>query len=114
MWTAIQLCKKTQTLNSYGDIVETLTKRTVYAEEMSVGMNEVYQAMAVGYKPQVKFRLENFMDYQGEEIVEYAPFLSTDSYQYRVLRTYRSGDQLELVCYNSIDNPKVVVSNAST
>ena len=114
MYTQITLVKKNPSLNAYGDLVDDPTERKVLAEEMSVGMNEVYQAMAVGYKPQAKFRLENFMDYQGEEIVEYAPFLSTDTYQYRVLRTYRSGDQLELVCYNSIDNPKVVVSNAST
>ena len=113
MWNAIALCKKTQSLNEYGDLVETLTKRTVYAEEISVGMTEVYQAMAVGYKPEIKFRLENFMDYKGEEIVEYAPFMSQDTVQLRVLRTYRSGDQIELVCYNSIDNPKVV-SNGST
>ena len=107
MYTAINLCKKTQTINSYGDLVTVWTKRTVYAEEMSVGMSEVYQAMAVGYKPEVKFRLENFLDYHGEEVVEYAPFMSTDTYILRVLRTYRDGDRMELVCYQSIDNPLV-------
>ena len=107
MYTAINLCKKTQTINAYGDLVTVWTKRTVYAEEMSVGMSEVYQAMAVGYKPEVKFRLENFLDYQGEEVVEYAPFMSQNTYILRVLRTYRSGDSMELVCYQSIDNPMV-------
>lgn len=112
MYTAINLCREVQTINEYGDLVTTLVRRQVYAEEMSVGMSEVYQAMAVGYKPEVKFRLETFADYHGEEIVEYAPFLSQDSVILRVLRTYRDGDRMELVCYQSIDNPKVVEDNA--
>ena len=107
MYTAINLCKKTQTINAYGDLVTAWTKRQVFAEEMSVGMSEVYQAMAVGYKPEVKFRLESFLDYQGEEVVEYAPFMSQNTYILRVLRTYRKGDSMELVCYQSIDNPLV-------
>ena len=114
MWNAINLVGKVQTLNAYGDLVETYTKREVYAEELSVGMTETYQAMAVGYKPEIKFRLENFMDYHGEELVEYAPFMSSDKIVLRILRTYRDGDRIELVCYNSIDNPKVVTTNAST
>lgn len=114
MWTAINLVSKVQALNEYGDLVETLIKREVFAEELSVGMQETYQAMAVGYKPEVKFRLENFMDYHGEELVEYAPFMSQDVVILRILRTYRAGDQIELVCYNSIDNPKVVTTNGST
>lgn len=114
MYTAINLCRKVQTINEYGDLVETLARRQVYAEEMSVGMSEVYQAMAVGYKPEVKFRLENFMDYHGEEIVEWTPFMRQDTAILRVLRTYRAGDQLELVCYAGNENPKVVVSDADT
>ena len=111
MYTAIDLVKKTQTINAYGDLVEVPTRRQVMAEEMSVGMCEVYQAMAVGYKPEIKFRLENFMDYHGEELVEYTPFMSQDAVQLRVLRTYRAGDQLEITCYAGNDNPKV--SNGS-
>jgi hypothetical protein len=67
----------------------------------------VYQAMAVGYKPEVKFRLENFMDYHGEQLVEYTPFMSSDTVLLRVLRTYRDGDRIEIVCYNDNSNPKV-------
>ena len=107
MYTAINLCKKTQTINQYGDLVTEWARRQVYAEEMSVGMSEVYQAMAVGYKPEVKFKLENWLDYHGEEVVEYKPFMSPDAVILRVLRTYRDGDRMELVCYQSIDNPLV-------
>ena len=106
-YTAITLVKKHQTLNALGDLEDTPVKREVLAEEMSVGMSEVYQAMAVGYKPEVKFRLANFLDYEGEELVEYTPFLSPNTYILRVLRTYRAGDTLELVCYAANDQPKV-------
>lgn len=107
MWTDIYLIKKTERIDEYGDIQVTIDERRVFAEELSVGMNETYQAMAVGYKPEIKFRLENFMDYHGEEIVMYKPFMSEDIVELRVLRTYRDGDRIELVCYASIDNPKV-------
>lgn len=106
-YTAINLLRRTQITNQYGDLVDTLIRRRVYAEELSVGMSEVYQAMAVGYKPEVKFRLENFMDYHGEQLVEYIPFMSSDTVLLRVLRTYRDGDRIEIVCYNDNSNPKV-------
>lgn len=107
-YTAINLVKKVETINTLGDLVETYVRRQVYAEEKSVGMTEVYQAMAIGYKPEIRFVLENFMDYQGEELVEYTPFMSTDTAILRVLRTYRTGDQIELTCYQDNSNPKVV------
>ena len=107
MYTQITLVKKNPSLNAYGDLVDDPTERKVLAEEMSVGMTEVYQAMAVGYKPEVKFRLANFLDYEGEELVLYTPFMSQNTYLLRVLRTYRDGDTLELVCYAANDRPKV-------
>lgn len=114
MWMDIYLVRKNESLNALGDLVESWTRRQVYAEELSVGMNEVYQAMAVGYRPEVKFRLENFLDYHGEELVEYTPFMSDETALLRVLRTYRDGDRIELVCYAAIDQPKVVRNNADT
>lgn len=111
-YTAINLVKKVETINELGDIVETYVRRQVMAEEKSVGMSEVYQAMAVGYKPEIRFVLENFMDYRGEELVEYTPFLSDETSVLRVLRTYRAGDQLELTCYQDNSNPKAVTTNA--
>lgn len=98
-YTDITLIKETDARNEYGDLVKALTTRTVYAGEYSVGMNEVYQGMAVGYKPEVKFRLENWLDYQGEERLQYTPFGSTNPVNLRVLRTFNDGDALELTCY---------------
>ena len=108
MWTAINLIKITQSVNDYGDLVDSVVRRQVFAEELSVGMTETYQAMAVGYNPEVKFRLENWMDYEGEEIVEFQPFARSDTRLLRVLRTYRDGERLELVCYEGIDQPVVL------
>lgn len=98
-YTDIKLVKETDGRNSYGDLVKVLSERTVYAGEYSVGMNEVYQSMANGYKPEVKFRLESWLDYEGEERVKYVPFGRTETVQLRVLRTFNDGDALELTCY---------------
>lgn len=105
MYVAINLLKNTQTVDQYGDLKDVIVRRQVFAEELSVGMAEVYQAMAVGFKPEVKFRLENWMDYQGEELVEFKPFARTETRRLRILRTYRDGERLELVCYEDIDQP---------
>lgn len=98
-YTDITLIKLVDARNDFGDLVPAEERRTVYAGEYSVGMQEVYQGMAVGYKPEVKFLLENWLDYQGEEIVEYSPFGTDETIQLRVLRTYNRGDGLELTCY---------------
>lgn len=107
-YTDITLIKEADGRNEYGDLVKVLTSRTVYAGEYSVGMSEVYQGMAVGYKPEVKFRLENWLDYQGEERVQYVPFGTTEPVTLRVLRTYNTGDALELTCYR--DNEEVILN----
>lgn len=109
-YTDITLIKETDGRNAYGDLVKVQTIRTVYAGEYSVGMNEVYQGMAVGFKPEVKFRLENWLDYQGEERVVYTPFGYSEPVNLRVLRTYTDGDAIELTCYK--DNEEV--QDAST
>lgn len=104
-YTDIVLIKETDGRDIFGDLVKQKERRTVYAGEYSVGMTEVYQGMAVGFKPEVKFRLENWLDYHGEEKVEYTPFGATEPVTLRVLRTYNSGDALELTCYR--DNEEV-------
>ena len=109
-YTDITLIKEVDSRNIFGDLVKTPVRRTVYAGEYSVGMNEVYQGMAVGFKPEVKFRLENWLDYQGEEKVEYVPFGMTAPVLLRVLRTYNDGDSLELTCYK--DNEEVTNANS--
>lgn len=103
MWQKITLIAQTETVDEYGDHVTVETRRDVLADDYSVGMTETYQAMAVGYKPEVKFVLTNWLDYHGEEVVEYTPFGWDAPIRFKVLRTYRNGESLELTCYRGVD-----------
>lgn len=66
------------------------TGRTVYCTVRSVGMNEAYQALANGLQPQFVFVLSDFDDYEGEKVCEY------NGVRYRVVRTYRKNQGIEL------------------
>ena len=105
MWNTIKLISLTETVDSYGDHVITESAREVLADDRSIGMTETYQAMAVGYKPEVKLVLTNWLDYAGEEVVEYTPFGWSYPIRFRVLRTYRNGEALELTCYRDVQKP---------
>ena len=66
------------------------TKNEVLAEQLSIGTSEFYQAAATNLKPELKFSLADYLDYNGELYVKHGPDL------YRVMRTYRAGQKLEL------------------
>ena len=57
----------------------------------SIGQSEFYQAHAAGYRPELKFVLADYLDYNGEDLVKH------DGTLYRVLRTFRNGLELELI-----------------
>ena len=109
-YTDITLIKLVDARNDFGDLVPAEERRTVYAGEYSVGMSEVYQGMAVGFKPEIKFLLENWLDYHGEEVVEYIPFGFTEPIRLTIIRTFNKGDGLELTCQRSNEE----VNNANT
>lgn len=89
----LTLISTTRGTDDCGDTTFSETSRTVFCEVMSIGQSEFYQAQAVGLKPELKFKLSDYLEYEGESSVEY------DSVRYRVLRTYRTGNGIELVCY---------------
>lgn len=66
------------------------TQRDVCCGLRSVGHSEFYEAYATDYRPELKFVLADYLDYEGETIVKYGEDL------YRVIRTYRTGQELEL------------------
>lgn len=68
-----------------------IAKRDVYCTVASVGMREFYQAHAVDVHPEAKFILADYLDYSGETLADH------DGARYRVLRTYRTGQELELI-----------------
>lgn len=88
------------TINSvdeYGDPSITETRRDVFCRLASIGQKEFYQAHAVGLQPELKFILADYLEYSGESLVEY------NGQRFRVLRTYRTGQELELVCYREVN-----------
>lgn len=66
-------------------------KRTVFCRMASIGQREYYEAQAVDVYPECKFILADYLDYDNERLCEY------DGQRYRVLRTYRTGQELEIV-----------------
>lgn len=66
------------------------TKRDVLCGLRSIGQAEFYQANAVDIHPEAKFILADYLDYDGETLVDW------NGKRYRVLRTYRTGQELEL------------------
>ncbi len=69
---------------------ETYRPRDVFCEVRSIGMREFYQANATDFHPELKFVLADYLDYNGETLAIY------DGDLYRILRTYRTGIELEL------------------
>lgn len=71
-------------------LIEGTSRREVLCRLRSVGHAEFYEAHATEYRPELKFVLADFYDYEGESLVKYGDAL------YRVIRTYRIGYELEL------------------
>ena len=93
----LTLIKRTQDVDEYGDPAIRETRRDVFCRLASIGQKEFYQAHAVGLQPELKFVLSDYLDYNGESLVEY------DGQKYRILRTYRTGTELELVAYREVN-----------
>lgn len=68
-----------------------ITKRDVFCGLRSIGQSEFYQANAQDIHPEAKFVLADYLDYNGETLADY------NGQRYRILRTYRTGQELELV-----------------
>lgn len=93
----LTLIRQTQGSDEYGDPVVTESTREVFGRLGSIGQAEFYQAHAVGLKPQLKFILADYLDYENETLVEY------QGQRFRVLRTFRNGQELELVLYQEVN-----------
>lgn len=100
--SVIKLITETNTVDEYGDTVTVETERTIFAEVKSIGQNEFYQAQAVGLKPEIKFVIADFADYQNEKKLKYTSFGGTEEY-YTILRTFRTRYNLEIVCKRGIE-----------
>lgn len=98
----VKLIKVEKSVNAYGDIIEKPIEREVFAELKSVGMNEFYQANAQGFKPELKFALADYLEYQDEKTLKYKRF-GRDEEEYTIIRTQIKDNGIELVCKRGID-----------
>lgn len=97
----ITLLEERHSLDKFGDTVTETIPHTVFAEIRSVGMGEFYQAAALGLKPEIKFVISDFLDYNGEKRLLFQPFMGKEQ-RYEVIRTFRTGTQLEIVCTREV------------
>lgn len=92
----IYLLSTQNTTNEVGDQIETPIKSMRFAKIKSIGQSEFYQAQAQGLKPEIKFVLADYLDYDNQEEVVY------NNFRYKVLRTFRTGNEIEIVCYSGV------------
>ena len=79
-----------RTLDDYGNTTSE-TRQDVFCRLDSIDRSEFYQAQATDLRPELKFVLSDYYDYGGEYLCIY------NSDWYRVIRTYRKGQELEIV-----------------
>lgn len=71
-------------------LIEGTRRNEVLADLNSIGYKEFYEARATELRPELKFTLTDYLDYEGETLVKHGADL------YRVIRTYRDGQKLEI------------------
>ncbi len=90
MTDILTLIQRTPGRNENGDPVILESSRVVFCGVRSIGQQEFYQASATDFHPELKLILADYLDYQDERLVAY------NGVRYRVIRTYRAGQELEL------------------
>ena len=103
MHEILTLIRTVHGVDDYGDPAVAETSRTVFCRLASIGQKEFYQAQAVGLKPELKLVIADYLDYHGEQRLLYVPRGQMTPELFRVLRTYRAGQELELVCYREVN-----------
>lgn len=77
-------------MNEVIKLIKGDTAREVFCRLQSIGQAEFYEASAHDFKPELKFVLADYLDYDNEQLIEY------NGRRFRVLRTYRTGQELEV------------------
>ncbi len=78
----------------------------VYAEIKSISQSEFYQAQTSGQKPEMKFIITDYLDYQGQK------YLIHEGVRYRILRTHRTvRNEMEITCYGGVRDADATVSD---
>lgn len=93
----IKLLKESETVDDYGDIVRTYTEREVFGRLDRVYLSEAIEGEAKGLKPEKRFRLSDYWDYDDEEELVY------EGKKYSIINTQRIGTELEINCVGGVD-----------
>ncbi len=89
MWVdVVELGNMTETME-YGEPIQTIEWREVFANKKSVRQSEFYQAAVVGLRPEFIFEVHS-MEFSNDEKVRY------DNKEYSIIRTYDKGEVTEL------------------
>lgn len=67
------------------------TRRDVFCKLESISRSEFYQAQATVLRPELVFVLADYYDYEDEFLCIF------EGTWYRVIRTYRKGQELEII-----------------
>lgn len=113
--------EKGEKTDEHGDpVIERIFSDIVYAEIKSISQTEFYQAQTADKKPEIKFCISDYLDYQNQK---YLIHIKTDQdhiepedvhegVRYNILRTYRKEDnQLEITCYGGVRDAITTVSD---
>lgn len=94
-------------LDEFGDKKEIPKKsEDIFAEILSISQTEFYQAQTSDKKPEIKFKITDYLDYQGQKYLVY------DDIRYKIMRTYRTkNNELEITCYGGVRDASAAVSD---
>ena len=95
---AVLIGDETIEYDEYGNQIETRKETEVYCQVKSIGRNEFYSAATAGLKPEWTLIISNPIDYNEETLVRFRGEL------YSVVRTYRTGDAVELTVERRVGN----------
>lgn len=90
--------KEVQTLDKLYRPKVSYVKELFYCNELSITQSEFYQSATVGFKPEIKLETK-LVDLTDVSHVNY------HDKNYKILRTYKKGDNIELTLVSTvIDN----------
>ena len=96
----IYLVNVTQSVNDYGDYIDSETLTPAYANKKSIRQSEFYQAFANGLRPELMFVIRN-VDYNNQTKLYF------NSKAYNIIRAFTKNDELiELVCEGIVGTEK--------
>ncbi len=94
MQEQVTLISKTSSGNSFNRI-EKETSNTIFCTEHNVGRREFYDAESNGIKAEYKLNVWSH-EYNGETIAEYGTDKNGEAKRYKIYRTHKVGDEIEL------------------